>query len=245
MIQLEFIYNGENIKIFCNINDKMEDIFKKFKIKTEIKENSIYYIYDGKRIDEKLKLKDIIKDKKINEIKILVYLIEEYEKNNKIIESKYIICPECKENIRIKIENYKIKLYECKNRHEFNNILLEEYENIQKIDISKIKCDKCENNKSNTYNNEFYRCIECKINLCPLCKLNHNKEHNIINYEKKNYICEIHNNIYIKYCKDCKMNICTICSNKHKLHNTIYYDNIIPDIEEMKKKSKRIERINR
>ena len=157
-------------------------------------------------------------------------------KNVIIIKSKNVICPECGEDIRIKIENYKIRLYGCKNGHEIKDIIIEEYENIQGIDISKIKCNKCENNKSNTYNNEFYRCIKCKINICPLCKSKHDKNHDIINYENKNYICENHNEVLMKYCNDCKKNICISCSNEHKYHKTIYYDNIIPDIEKKKKK---------
>ena len=51
------------------------------------------------------------------------------------------------------------------------------------------------------YNNEMYICNGCDILLCPLCKNNHNKEHNIINYELKNYICNKHNESFIAYCK--------------------------------------------
>ena len=58
-----------------------------------------------------------------------------------IIKSKEIICPKCKENILIKINEYKINLFNCKNNHNIDNILLNEYEN--NIDISKIICDKC------------------------------------------------------------------------------------------------------
>ena len=51
------------------------------------------------------------------------------------------------------------------------------------VNLKEIKCNICkEKTKYDTYNNEFYKCIECNINICPLCKLNHNKEHNIINY---------------------------------------------------------------
>ena len=35
-------------------------------------------------------------------------------------------CPECGEICRIKINDYKIKLYECKNKHEIDNISLKE-----------------------------------------------------------------------------------------------------------------------
>ena len=87
-----------------------------------------------------------------------------------------------------------INLLECKNNHKKNNISLEDFEKTQMIDLEKIKCAICkENNKENTYNNEFYKCEEYNINICPLCKLKHNKEHNIINYDKIHYICNKHN----------------------------------------------------
>ena len=238
MNELKFIYNGENINILCNLNDKMEDIFKKFIKKAKIEEKSVYYLYNENKIDEKLELRDVIKDKNINEVKIIAKLINELEnKNNLIIDSKYIICPECKENIRFTIENYKINLYECKNGHIFNDIIFEEYENLQKINLSEIKCDKCkEKNKGNTHNNEFYRCLDCKMNLCPSCKSLHDKNHNNINYENKNYFCEIHNEQYIEYCNNCKKNICKFCHNEHKKHIITYYDLILPEINILNEK---------
>ena len=93
--------------------------------------------------------------------------------------SNEIRCPECKENILINIKDYTIDLYECKNGHKIENILLNEFENMQKIDISKIVCNKCYKNNINI-NEELYICIECNINLCPLCKYKHDKNHNII-----------------------------------------------------------------
>ena len=54
------------------------------------------------------------------------------------------------------MNEYKINLYDCKNRHRMNNILLNEFENTQYIDISKIICDECkEKNKGNTYKMNF------------------------------------------------------------------------------------------
>ena len=189
MAEVEFIFGGENINILCKKNEKMKDICDKFINKSQINKNSIYYLYNGDKINEQLTFDKIVNDKNINKIKILVYLINEELNMNNITKSKNIICPECKENIRIKIEDYKIKLYECKNNHIIDNIILEEYEKTQNIDISKIKCDICkEKNKGNTRDNLFYRCIKCKINICPLCKLKHKKSHNIINYELKDYI---------------------------------------------------------
>ena len=104
------------------------------------------------------------------EIKILVLdSKEDINKNRSKIKLKYIICPLCKENIKYKLQDYKIYLYECKYGHEINSILLNEFEKTQYIDISKILCGKCRENKSNTYKNEFYKCITCGINICPLC----------------------------------------------------------------------------
>jgi len=191
-------------------------------------------------VNDNLLLNEIIneEDKPRNIMNILV------NENNKTIkkedkkQSKEIICPKCYENILIKIDKYKISLFNCKNNHEIKNIKLSEYENLENIDISKIICNKCKKkNKSNTYHNEFYRCNICKINLCPLCKSNHNnnKDHKIINYDNKNYICEIHNINYNKYCKKCKLNICVYCYKEHKNHSIINYEDIILNEEDNKK----------
>ena len=215
MAEIEFIYNGIKTVIQCNINEKMKDIINKFVIKIGKEIKSLYIIYDSNIINEEIMEKTFneignridIERKKMN---ILVYdLNSNIERENKI-KSKEIICPECKENIRIRIKDYKIELYECKNGHNKNNILINEFENSQYIDESKIICNICkENNKYKSYNKIFYRCNKCKINICPLCKIKH--EHNIIEYELKNYICDIHNEKYIAYCKECKNNKCNEC----------------------------------
>ena len=62
------------------------------------------------------------------------------EENNDLnnlnnIVSNDIICPECKENILIDISDFKIKLYECKNNHIFNNILINKYMKLKKLKI--------------------------------------------------------------------------------------------------------------
>ena len=122
---------------------------------------------------------------------ILAYEIIELEEdsNKTIINSKYIICPECKEICKMSIKNYSISIFDYKNGHEIKNLSIDEFEESQKIDLSKIICDKCKkNNKSNTFNNEFFKCFKCNINLCPLCKSSHENNHNIINYEQIYYM---------------------------------------------------------
>ena len=131
---------------------------------------------------------------------ISVFRLYYNNKNDKaIVDSKQIICPKCSEHCRINIEDYIVKLYDCKNNHS-TKIRLDEFKQTQKIDLSKIQCDVCKNkNMANTYNNDFYICLNCKFNLCVLCKETHNKKHNIINYEQKHYICPKHHDTYFKY----------------------------------------------
>ena len=175
---------------------------------------------------------------------ILVYDINSNLDRENKKNSKEIICPECKENIRININNYKIKLFNCKNGHNINNILLSEFQNSQYIDESEINCNKCnEINKFKSYNNIFYRCNICKMNLCPLCKSNHENGHNIMDYELKNYICDMHNEKYIAYCKECKRNKCSECLGKEINHKIIFYSKIIIEKEKKMEEIKELRRI--
>jgi hypothetical protein len=57
------------------------------------------------------------------------------------------------------------------------------------------------------------------MNICPLCKLKHEKDHILIDYELKNYSCNIHGEKYISYCETCNKNLCEICEIEHKNHN--------------------------
>lgn len=160
-----------------------------------------------------------------------------------LIKSNEIICPECYENILLNIKDYKINLYNCKNNHKFNNILLTEFDGYLNLDISKIICHICKSNRSDLNNNEFLTCLNCQINLCPKCKINHDKKHKIVNYDIKNYLCKEHNLHYIKYCNQCKSNICMKCEKNHKNHNNIIYlgdmlineEDISNEIEELNK----------
>ena len=229
MAEVHFIYNLNTIVIKCNLNEKMIEICKRFLTNINKKMDDLYFIYDGQTLNKNsLELSYNKISNQLSKIIILVNdLKEEYE--NKIIKSKEIICPKCKECIRININNYKIKLYNCKNRHCIDNISFKEFDNMQNVDISKIICDECKkNNKCDSNNNLFYRCNDCKQNLCIFCKSKHNKLHNIIDYDTHKYICEFHNERYISYCNNCYMNICQLCEKNHLNHDTEYYK-LIPD----------------
>jgi len=77
------------------------------------------------------------------------------------------------------------------------NILLNDYESYQKIYLSKIICNKCKKYNTNIINQEYFKCDECQINLHLLCKFKHDKNHHIINYTDKNFICKKHYERYV------------------------------------------------
>ena len=86
---------------------------------------------------------------------IYVLLLNNYQNDNYIVESKDIICPKFFEECRTKIIDYIVNLFESRNNH-LTAIKLEIFKEYQKIDLSKIKCDICKiKNKGNTYNNKF------------------------------------------------------------------------------------------
>jgi len=144
--------------------------------------------------------------------------------------SKDIICPYCNEKALLDIKNFKINLYGCKNNHNINNLLLNKYQESQKINSNKIICNICNNtNKSETINNEFYICNTCNKNICPLCRLDHDINHVLINYDDKNYICKKHNEPFTKYCKKCNKDLCIICENDHKKHDIFDLSKILID----------------
>ena len=238
MAEVIFNYDGNNSSIQCNSNEKMKDIIKRYIIKIGKKKDDIFFLYGGSQINEELTFEEQAnsEDKKRNKISILVFdKIDNAErtnnKNNKLKKSSNIICPECKENIRIYVNNFKITLENCKNMHKIENLLINEFEKSQNIDESQILCQKCKIDKSQMYNNKFYFCLECQLNLCPLCILQHDKTHNIIDYEKKYFICKLHHEPYNSYCQECKNDICLMCEKGHEGHNIKTYGVIMPDLK--------------
>ena len=246
MAKVEFQYNGEITMIQCKENQKMAEICDNFISKYHINENEIYYSYNGiagAKFNKNLTFNQMANaiDKKRKMMNVLVYKIDDkINDKNMIIRSKNIICPKCKEDIKMKIDNYKINLFECKNKHNINNILLNEFKDKQMLNLMNIKCGLCkEANKFNTYNKEFYKCDECNINICPLCKVSHDKNnnnHNIYNIDTIHYKCNKHDENdekYIYYCKDCYKNICSLCNKKHLNHSRISISDMILDKNEL------------
>ena len=231
---MEVIFNYEGIEttIQCNINYKLEEIINKFLLKINPSGNrlNLIYLYNGEGIHKELKFHEHANelDKSRNKMNVLVDKIDEDKINKNEIISKDVICPICKENILINIDNFKVRLHGCKNNHNIKDILLTLYEDTQKIDLSQIICELCKkNDKSVTHNNDFYICYTCNKNICPLCKSSHDSSHSIINYDDKNYTCKKHSETFIKFCETCKENMCFMCENEHIGHNFFEFSKII------------------
>ena len=237
MLKVEFEYKSNKTFIQAINEDKMRQVCSKFTQKAQINLNKLYFMYSGNIVNLELTIEQIINktDKERGTMSIIVVDHSNESGNNNKIISPYIICPICKEHARYELKNYRIRIFNCKNGHVIDDILIKDFESTQMIDESLIICDKCKkNNKSNTYNNEMYRCNECNMNLCPLCKSNHDKKHTIIDYEQKYYICNIHNKEYNSYCETCKKDLCEFCKNEHKNHEYVSYSEIIPkDLEKI------------
>jgi len=120
----------------------------------------------------------------------------------------------------LEFTGFKVKLFGCKNWHLFENLSFFDINKYQLINESKIICAICKKvNKAITYNNSFFIYTTCKQNICPLCNSSHDKDHNIIGYKQKNFICNLHNESYAFYCNDCNKNICILCEIEHNNHN--------------------------
>ena len=247
MSTIAFKYNDKEIYLQCLINEKMKDIFHKFCIKAGIDDTSlIYYLYNGNRINEDLTFKEIANytDKERGEMEIIVQGMHKGGCScpgciRTIKKSKYVICPTCGKPAQLKIKNYKISISECKYNHKVDDLNINEFKSSQLIDESKIICDECKvRNKSEIYKNMMYFCNTCKLNLCPICKSQHDKTHHTINFDDKYFICDVHRGLYNSYCKTCNKNKCLECT--HCNHELIKLEKLFIKKDDIESKLKEI-----
>ena len=249
MIDIEFDFSQLIPNIKASLKESFQTIINKYIPKSLFQTDSVNFFINGKQIvNQQIEVENLMNniEKENKKLKIEVkkkekeYKEKEHkekepnEKKPEIINSKDIICPRCKEPCRIEIKDYKIKFYECPNGHVIENINIFNFSKTQKINESHFNCENCKlNNKNNSQNDEFFRCLNCQQNLCLSCKSSHDSEHNIILYNQKNCICQEHNKHYIKYCSQCNKNICDECE-EHIEHDSILFKDILPNIEEKK-----------
>ena len=218
-------YLNKITEIECEPEEKMGDICDKFTIIKYLYKNSVDLWYNKRIILKNLEIQDYLNfgDKKKNEIEIYAT-----PKNSNLIKmSDHIFCPICGESAIVKIKNYKISICECKNDHSINDLNINEFKNTQLINESLIICGKCKDkNKENTYNNIFYVCNTCNLDLCPFCRNDHNKNHRICEYRNRDFICGEHDMTYVSYCKKCKKNLCFSCEEAHNKRDYIKFSNL-------------------
>ena len=234
-ITVKINYLNKISEIVCEPEEKMGDIYQKFNIIKSIDKNSIYLWYNKKTVVQNLKIQDYLNfgDKKKKEME----LYATSKNNNSIRKSNHVFCPICGESAIMKVKNYKISICECKNDHNINDLNINEFETSQLINESIIICGNCkEKNKEETYNHDFYVCKTCNLDLCPLCKMQHNKKHIVYNYENKDFICDEHDMKYVSYCKKCKKNLCPICEEAHKKHEFIKFGNLFINNQDLQNK---------
>ena len=172
MASITFIFNEIKKTFQCKKEDLMKDICQQFSSNINTELDKLYFLYEGKEIIYELTFNEQTKENDKQNCKMNILVCKHDDNNNEKIKntkSKDIICPKCGEICLLNIKEYNISFYDCKNEDKLNNILLDEYENSQKIAQTKILCDDCKQiNKIISYNNEFFKCLLCNSNLCSL-----------------------------------------------------------------------------
>ena len=230
-VNISFNLLGEKIDIQGNSNDTMENIIKKYLNKNNKTNNDLIFLINGDQIS-KNSIKNTVGtfSRGEKQISILVYNMNLDEEKKILKVSKQIICPQCKENCLINFKDYKIILNKCDKNHNIDNILLKNFSKLRIIDESEILCKECNRSKEETKNNSMFFCCDCNFNFCPLCKISHlnkNEQHQIIDYDFKNYLCNKHGERFTCYCTDCNRNLCDNCEiEDDKNHKFIYHKEI-------------------
>ena len=157
MIQIEFDYNQIKTVIQAHLTDTFQDVINKYTQKALLDPKTLCFLANGKVLDPKKTVESQTSklNKENNIIKVIVNQIDKEKDESVYVKSKDIICPTCNESCRIKIENYKIKLYDCINNH-INIINIKDFQEKQKINISNIICEECNiKNKGNEADDEY------------------------------------------------------------------------------------------
>ena len=115
MIRVEFDLNQLVTVIQANLNDLFKDVINNYLQKTGLQIGSVYFLANSEILKQEGTLESKMNNlnKQNNTIKIIVKFINEPNPEPKYFKFKDIICPTCYEPCRIKIENYKVKLYDC------------------------------------------------------------------------------------------------------------------------------------
>ena len=233
MAQLIFKFNSEDIIHNYQQDETISSILQSFCHKVGIKRDNFAFLCNGTALNDESTIQSLTPNLN-NQIIILVTDIQTLHPSEPVMRrSNFIICPQCKESIIVSVKDYKVSLFQCKNGHKIDNISLSKFYDTQNEDISKIFCDVCKKSKASVFENKMFICTKCKCNLCIMCVQTHDRTHNLINYEQKNYICEKDGENFTSYCATCKKSICSICEMDHNNHDIQSFGRLIGNRNEI------------
>lgn len=102
MINIEFEYNKKITIIEAKVEDKFNDVINKYLQKSLLDSKFLSFLVHGKEKNQEETIEKILEEKdKI--YKYLKVIVQDF------VQSKDIICPQCHEPCRIKINNFKIE----------------------------------------------------------------------------------------------------------------------------------------
>ena len=139
MFEAKFVYKERQTIILCQSNDKLKEVFTKFKKKETLEGNILVYHYNGEIINNENKTVEQLTNEKLFSILVyddenaltntnnddnrLIYIINENADTIKLF-GYYFVCNN-KNNIRLEIEGKEYKLMECYEIERNNNNKLE------------------------------------------------------------------------------------------------------------------------
>ena len=224
MVEVEFQHNTTKSSFIAQESDTVKEVINKANIKYITNDKEFLALAHNKKINLDKTIESLMteEDKKTKKIKIFIIPLET-EKN----PFKDFICPECLKPCHLSLKNYRINLSHASGLHNIDNIKFSEFEKNQKDLFQKLNCNICKEKK------RIFECSQCDIYLCQECKNTHdNKSHKISNSEEIKYICNIHEQTYIKFCNQCDENICELCEkNEHSGHFISDFKELSPNID--------------
>jgi len=123
MAEVKVLYKGYETIIQYQSNEKLEEIFKRFKMTINAESKELVYLYNGEIIKDKNIIISKLSTEKI--ITILAYDSNNITSNIKNLKtSDYVICPICKESAILNEKDYKLIIYGCHNEHNTKSILI-------------------------------------------------------------------------------------------------------------------------
>ena len=114
-----FNYQDKETSISCITSEKMKNICERFVVGVQEDMNKLDFIYNGEIINKELEYEELVDEIDKREYSMNIIVINRNNKNEEII------CPQCNEDILIKLENYRLNMYKCKNNHNYGEIKFE------------------------------------------------------------------------------------------------------------------------